>query len=431
MLILTASYTLFCPITAPERSVRFTDSIKMVSFIQTGSQHLRSMTSLHKLLFSALCLLAMLCQAQTTTIQTGADQLSLYLPALQGKRVGMVVNHTSQIGKTHLVDSLIARGVTIKTIFAPEHGFRGEATDGEKISNSRDPRTGVFITSLYGPNRKPTPAQMDSLDVVIFDIQDVGTRFYTYISTMHYVMEACAERNKPLIILDRPNPNGHYIDGPVLDPKFKSFVGMHPIPVVHGLTVGELARMINGEGWLAGSKTCPLTVIPVKNYTHQTPYVLPIKPSPNLPNQQAVLLYPSLCFFEGTVVSVGRGTDKQFQVIGSPYTKYGPYTFTPVDKPGSINPPLEGQLCYGLDLSAVAVSKKEMMLHYVIDFFNRASDKNKFFLANNGFDRLAGTDQLRKQLIAGVSEEKIRESWQSALNAYRLTRNKYLLYPEK
>lgn len=343
----------------------------------------------------------------------------------------MVVNHTSQIGKTHLVDSLIARGVTVKTIFAPEHGFRGEATDGEKISNSRDPRTGVFITSLYGQNRKPTPAQMDSLDVVIFDIQDVGTRFYTYISTMHYVMEACAERNKPLIILDRPNPNGHYIDGPVLDPKFKSFVGMHPIPVVHGLTVGELARMINGEGWLAGSKTCPLTVIPVKNYTHQTPYVLPIKPSPNLPNQQAVLLYPSLCFFEGTVVSVGRGTDKQFQVIGSPYTKYGPYTFTPVDKPGAINPPLEGQLCYGLDLSAVAVSKKAMMLHYVIDFFNRASDKSKFFLANNGFDRLAGTDQLRKQLIAGVSEEKIRESWQSALNAYRLTRAKYLLYPEK
>jgi uncharacterized protein YbbC (DUF1343 family) len=366
---------------------------------------------------------------QTGPLQTGADQMTLYLPALQGKRVGMVVNHTSRIGTTHLVDSLIARGVTIKTIFAPEHGFRGEATDGEKISSSRDPRTGVFITSLYGQNRKPSPAQMDSLDVVIFDIQDVGTRFYTYISTMHYVMEACAETNKPLIVLDRPNPNGHFIDGPVLDPKFKSFVGMHPIPVVHGLTVGELARMINGEGWLAGSKTCKLTVVPVKNYTHQTPYVLPVRPSPNLPNQQAVLLYPSLCFFEGTVVSVGRGTDKQFQVIGSPYTKYGPYTFTPVDKPGAINPPLEGQLCYGLDLSAIAISKQEMMLNYFFDFYKKASDKSKFFLANGGIDRLAGTDQLRLQMIAGVSEDKIRQSWQPALDGYKVMRKNYLLYP--
>jgi uncharacterized protein YbbC (DUF1343 family) len=367
--------------------------------------------------------------SQTGALQTGADQMTLYLPALQGKRVGMVVNHTSRIGTTHLVDSLIARGVTIKTIFAPEHGFRGEATDGEKISSSRDPRTGVFITSLYGQNRKPSPAQMDSLDVVIFDIQDVGTRFYTYISTMHYVMEACAETNKPLIVLDRPNPNGHFIDGPVLDPKFKSFVGMHPIPVVHGLTVGELARMINGEGWLAGSKTCKLTVVPVKNYTHQTPYVLPVRPSPNLPNQQAVLLYPSLCFFEGTVVSVGRGTDKQFQVIGSPYTKYGPYTFTPVDKPGAINPPLEGQLCYGLDLSAIAISKQEMMLNYFFDFYKKANNKSKFFLANGGIDRLAGTDQLRLQMIAGVSEDKIRQSWQPALDGYKVMRKNYLLYP--
>ncbi|QHV99608.1 exo-beta-N-acetylmuramidase NamZ family protein [Spirosoma endbachense] len=367
--------------------------------------------------------------SQTGPLQTGADQMTLYLPALQGKRVGMVVNHTSRIGTTHLVDSLIARGVTIKTIFAPEHGFRGEATDGEKISNGRDPRTGVFITSLYGQNRKPSPAQMDSLDVVIFDIQDVGTRFYTYISTMHYVMEACAETNKPLIVLDRPNPNGHFIDGPVLDPKFKSFVGMHPIPVVHGLTVGELARMINGEGWLSGSKTCKLTVVPVKNYTHQTPYVLPVRPSPNLPNQQAVLLYPSLCFFEGTVVSVGRGTDKQFQVIGSPYTKYGPYTFTPVDKPGAINPPLEGLLCYGLDLSAISISKQEMMLNYFFDFYKKASDKGKFFLANGGIDRLAGTDQLRLQMIAGVSEDKIRQSWQPALDGYKVMRKKYVLYP--
>lgn len=363
------------------------------------------------------------------TIQTGAEQTNLYIAALQGKRVGMVVNHTSTIGKTHLVDSLLARGIQVKTIFAPEHGFRGQATDGETIANSRDTRTGVMVASLYGSTRKPTARQMDSLDVLVFDIQDVGTRFYTYISTMNYVMEACAETNKPLIILDRPNPNGHYVDGPMLDPKFKSFVGMNPIPVVHGLTVGELAGMINGEGWLGPGKKAPLTVVPVKNYTHQTPYVLPIAPSPNLPNQQAVLLYPSLCFFEGTVVSVGRGTDKQFQVIGSPDTKYGPYGFTPVDKPGAVNPPQEGKPCYGLDLSQVAIARDSMMLGYFFDFFNRSSDKSKFFLATNGVDRLAGTDQFRLQLLAGVSPAAIRKSWQPALNGYKTMRRKYLLYP--
>lgn len=396
-----------------------------------------TMTFLTKLLFVTYSMLAVACQAQTSKIkttaalQTGADQMNLYLPALQGKRVGLVVNHTSRVGASHLVDSLLARGITVKTIFAPEHGFRGQATDGEEISSGRDPKTGIMITSLYGKNRKPTPRQMDSLDVVVFDIQDVGARFYTYTSTMHYVMEACAEANKPMLLLDRPNPNGHYIDGPVLEPKFKSFVGLNPIPVVYGLTMGELARMINGQGWLAGSKTCPLTVIPLKNYTHQTPYTLPVPPSPNLPNQQAVLLYPSLCFFEGTVVSVGRGTDKQFQVIGSPYTNYGPYTFTPVDKPGAINPPLEGQLCYGLDLSGVTVSKQGLMLDYFFDFFNRATDKSKFFLANNGIDRLAGTDQLRLQLLAGVSVAKIRKSWQPGIDAYKVIRKKYLLYPER
>lgn len=396
---------------------------------------LATMTFLTKLFFIAFSVFAVACQAQTSkqktvaALQTGADQMNLYLPALQGKRVGLVVNHTSRVGASHLVDSLLSRGITIKTIFAPEHGFRGQATDGEEISSGRDPKTGIMITSLYGKNRKPTPRQMDSLDVVVFDIQDVGARFYTYTSTMHYVMEACAEANKPMILLDRPNPNGHYVDGPVLDPAFKSFVGLNPIPVVYGLTMGELARMINGQGWLAGSKTCPLTVIPLKNYTHQTPYTLPVPPSPNLPNQQAILLYPSLCFFEGTVVSVGRGTDKQFQVIGSPYTKYGPYTFTPVDKPGAINPPLKGQLCYGLDLSTVAVSKQRLMLDYFFDFFNRATDKSQFFLANKGIDRLAGTDQFRLQLLAGVPMATIRKSWQPGLKAYKVIRKKYLLYP--
>ncbi|GAB4002650.1 DUF1343 domain-containing protein [Spirosoma daeguense] len=387
-----------------------------------------------KLFLTAFCVISLASFAQTKTstpanaIQTGADQMGLYLPTLQGKRVGLVVNHTSRIGKTHLVDSLLARGIAVKTIFAPEHGFRGDATDGEKITSSRDPRTGIMVASLYGKTYKPTPQQLDSLDVVVFDIQDVGARFYTYTSTMHYVMEACAETNKPMIVLDRPNPNGHYVDGPVLDPKFKSFVGLNPIPVVYGLTIGELARMINGEGWLAGAKTCPLTIIPLKNYTHQTPYVLPVPPSPNLPNQQSILLYPSLCFFENTVVSVGRGTDKQFQVIGSHYTKYGPYTFTPVDKPGAINPPLEGQLCYGLDLSNVTVKKDGLMLNYLFDFIKRASDKNKFFFPNNWIDKLAGTDQLRLQLLTGVSEEKIRKSWQPALDTYKVMRKKYLLY---
>ncbi|MFD2573626.1 exo-beta-N-acetylmuramidase NamZ domain-containing protein [Spirosoma soli] len=378
-----------------------------------------------KLLVVAL----LMSQAAVAQLQTGASQTALYLPALTGKRVGMVVNQTSIINKTHTVDSLTALGVTIKTIFAPEHGFRGQASAGDKIANSRDPKTGINIISLYGKNYKPTPAQLDSLDVVVFDIQDVGVRFYTYISTLHYVMEACAETGKPLIVLDRPNPNGHYIDGPVLDPKFKSFVGMHPIPIVHGLTVGELARMINGENWLGGGKTVALTVVPVKNYTHQMPYDLPVPPSPNLPNQQAILLYPSICLFEGTIVSVGRGTDKQFQVIGSPNPKNGPYQFTPVDKPGAMNPPNKGQLCYGLDLSGIDARKQGFTLKYVIDFYNKAADKDKFILGNGAFmDKLYGSDQLRLQLIAGVPESQIRKSWEPALSAYKQTRKKYLLY---
>jgi uncharacterized protein YbbC (DUF1343 family) len=346
----------------------------------------------------------------------------------------MVVNQTSIINRqsaapTHIVDSLTALGITIKTIFAPEHGFRGEASAGDKIANSRDPKTGISIISLYGKNYKPTPAQFDSLDVVVFDIQDVGVRFYTYISTLHYVMEACAETGKSLIVLDRPNPNGHYIDGPVLDPKFKSFVGMHPIPIVHGLTVGELARMINGEGWLGAGKTAKLTVVPVKNYTHQTPYDLPVPPSPNLPNRQAVLLYPSLCLFEGTVVSVGRGTDRQFQVVGSPNPRNGPYQFTPVDKPGAVNPPNEGQLCYGLDLSRIDAEKQRFTLKYIIDFYNRAVEKDKFILGTNFIDKLYGSDQLRLQLKTNVPENRIRASWQPALEAYKLNREKYVLYP--
>lgn len=369
-----------------------------------------------------------------TALQTGADQTGQYAASLRGKRVGMVVNQTSIIQRpgttpTHVVDSLTALGVAVKTIFAPEHGFRGQASAGEKITSGRDPKTGIAIISLYGKNLKPTSEQLDSLDVLVFDIQDVGARFYTYISTLHYVMEACADARKPLLVLDRPNPNGHYVDGPVLDPKFKSFVGMDPIPIVHGLTVGELARMINGEGWLGQGKTCSLTVVPVKHYTHQTPYVLPVAPSPNLPNAQAVGLYPSLCLFEGTVVSVGRGTDKPFQIIGSPNPANGTYRFTPLERPTALNPPQKGQLCYGLDLSTVDTRNLGFTLRYVLDFYQKAQDKDTFILKSNFMDKLYGSDQLRLQLRAGVSEQAIRASWQPALNAYKQMRKKYLLYP--
>jgi uncharacterized protein YbbC (DUF1343 family) len=366
----------------------------------------------------------------TAPIVVGAEQMGLYLNTLRGKRVGLVVNQTSMVGRTHLADTLKASGITIRAIFAPEHGFRGQATDGETVKNSTDTRTGIPILSLYGANRKPSRAQMDSLDILVFDIQDVGARFYTFISTMHYVMEACAEANKPLIVLDRPNPNGHYVDGPVLDLKYQSFVGMHPIPVVHGLTVGELARMINGEHWLkTGGIPCPLTVIPVKNYTHALPYDLPVPPSPNLPNRQAVLLYPSICFFEATVVSVGRGTDTQFQVIGGPDNPaFGPYQFTPVDKPGAVNPPQEGKRCYGLDLRTVDAQRLGFSLAYLIEFYKRSQDRAHFFLPGNGIDRLAGSDQLRQQIGAAVPEKRIRQSWEPALGQYKQLRMKYLLY---
>lgn len=361
-------------------------------------------------------------------LKTGAEQTNLYVADLKGKTVALVVNHTSTIGKTHLADSLISLGVKIKTIFAPEHGFRGTADAGEHITNGVDKKTGVPIVSLYGSNKKPSVAQLEGIDVVIFDIQDVGTRFYTYTSTMHYVMEACAEQAKELLILDRPNPNGHYVDGEVLNKKFASFVGLNTVPVVHGCTVGELAQMINGEGWLAGNKKCNLKVIKCLNYKHSTPYTPPIAPSPNLPNLQSMLLYPSICFFEGTVVSVGRGTDKQFQVIGSPNSKNGSFTFTPEDKPGANNPPQEGKLCYGLDLSKINARSSEINLKYVIDFYNNSEDKTTFFSSPSFFDKLAGSDSLRKQIIAGVSEQQIRASWQNGLAKYKATRKKYLLY---
>lgn len=357
----------------------------------------------------------------------GAEQLEILLPMLKNKNVGLVVNHTSLVGKTHLADTLKSRGVAIKKVFAPEHGFRGSAADGETFKDGFDTRTGLPLISLYGSNKKPTAEQLADLDVVIFDIQDVGTRFYTYISTMHYVMEACAEHNKKMIVLDRPNPNGNYVDGPIREPDLKSFVGMHPIPVVHGLTVGELALMINGEGWLDNGVKCDVEIVPIKNWKHEDFYSLPVKPSPNLPNDQAVKLYPSICFFEGTQISVGRGTQTPFLVLGNPLLKDLPYQFTPVDIPGmSINPPHENKLCYGIDLSNVP-AERELTLKYLLDFYQRYPEKEKFFISS--FDRLAGTTKLKEQIKQGMSEEQIKETWKTGLDEFKKMRLKYLIYP--
>jgi uncharacterized protein YbbC (DUF1343 family) len=358
---------------------------------------------------------------------TGADQIDLLLPKIKGKNIALVVNYTAVVHKTHLADTLKTYGIAIKKIMSPEHGFRGTATAGEHVKDGFDTKTGLPVVSLYGQNRKPTAEQLQDVDIVIFDIQDVGIRFFTYVGTLHYVMEACAENGKKLIVLDRPNPNAGYIDGPVLLPEFKSFIGMHPVPVVHGLTVGEYAQMINGEGWLEGKKKCNLEVITLKNWSHDDEYALPIKPSPNLPNDQAIKLYPSVCFFEGTALSLGRGTQIPFQIIGHPDLKNMPFQFTPVDIPGmAIDPPLENKLCYGLDLRTVEVPRK-IALHYLIDMYNAFPDKENFFVPH--FARWAGSNLLAKQIKDGLTEEQIRESWQKDLEAYKVKRKQYLLYP--
>jgi uncharacterized protein YbbC (DUF1343 family) len=364
-------------------------------------------------------------------LQLAALRTAEYLPQLKDKKVGLLVNHTSllpQRGKNvHLLDFLLEQGVEVTTIFAPEHGFRGNADAGEKVESGIDPQSGLPIVSLYGSNKKPEPEQLKDIDILLFDMQDVGVRFYTYISTMHYAMEACAENGKKFLVLDRPNPHSHYVDGPVLDPAFRSFVGMHPIPVVHGLTVGELAQMINQEGWLAGGLTCDLTVIPMANYTHQTQYILPVKPSPNLPNQQSIQLYPSLCFFEGTPISIGRGTPFPFQLAGYPNEQAGKFQFTPVSTPGAAKHPMhQDQLCYGVDLRE-ATTPNRLDLSYLIHFFQQYEHKDDFF--TKFFNMLAGTEELQQQIKSGLSETEIRESWKEDLETYKSLREKYLLYP--
>ena len=369
-----------------------------------------------------------------TWLRTGAECMERYLPFLEGKRVAVCGNQTSVVGKTHLVDTLLSRNVNIVKLFCPEHGFRGQAEAGATIASGKDPLTGLPVVSLYGKNKKPTAEQLQNVDIVLFDLQDVGCRFYTYISTLHYVMEAAAENGVKVIVLDRPNPNGFYIDGPVLEPQYTSFVGMHPVPVVYGMTIGEYARMINGEKWLANGVQCDLTVILMEGYTHETRYVLPVAPSPNLQTVEAVYLYPSLCFFEGTNVSVGRGTDRPFEMYGAPGMQVGDYQFTPRAIPGvSENPPFKGQVCRGYLLHDKAVESLNkpgfLNLSYLLIAYQNFPDKANFFLKNNFFDKLAGTGQLRKQLVAGVSEEEIRASWEPGLKAFREMRERYLLYP--
>ena len=365
-------------------------------------------------------------------IKVGAGHVEEYIPFLKGKKVGIVANHTSMINQTHLVDSLLRLGVDIVKVFSPEHGFRGNADAGEHVQSGIDEKTGLPLVSLYGKNKKPLPEQMKGVDVIVFDIQDVGARFYTYISTMHYVMEACAENNAEFMVLDRPNPNGHYVDGPVLEKDFQSFVGMHPVPIVHGMTVGEYAQMINGEGWLKGGVKCNLKVIKVKNYTHLSKYQLPIKPSPNLPNASSIYLYPSLCLFEGTPISVGRGTDKPFQMLGHPDLNSDRYSFTPQSMKGATEPKLKGEKCKGYDLSTYGTiymkDAKKINLFWLISIYKEYPDKNNFF--NSSFNRLAGNAQLQEQIISGKTEEEIHQSWEKGLRVFKLIRKKYLLYPD-
>ncbi|MGE5349574.1 MAG: exo-beta-N-acetylmuramidase NamZ domain-containing protein [Actinomycetota bacterium] len=382
-------------------------------------------------LLVALALTACSSGSRGTRIMTGADRTGEYLPLLQAKRVAVVANQTSMTGKTHLVDTLLSSGIDVKLIFAPEHGFRDLADAGAVITSGADPVTGIEVISLYSSKKKPAPEDLAGVDVVIFDIQDVGTRFYTYLTTMCYVMEACAESGKPFILLDRPNPNGYYVDGPLLDTSgYTSFVGIHPIPVVHGMTFGEYAGMVNGEGWLAGGIQCALKVIECSNYTHGTMYQLPVIPSPNLPNMNSVYLYPSLCFAEGTVLSCGRGTDFAFQVLGAPEIPDTGFSFTPMPSFGSANPKHNGIACFGIDLRNALkdglVPKPEMNLGWIIGMYNAYPDKEKFF--NGYFDTLAGSSTLREQIISGMSAEAIRETWKEGLDKFRLTRTKYLLY---
>lgn len=400
---------------------------KNIPHRQTAS--IKTLTVLCCLLLLTVCLPV---RAQGERIILGNERTSEYYPLLRGKRVALFGNHTSLRGNRHLLDCLLADSIRVVAVFSPEHGFRGNADAGEKISSSVDSRTGVPILSLYdGKDKRPSAASMKKFDVLLADIQDVGLRFYTYYITLCRLMDACAEYGKSVIVLDRPNPNGHYVDGPVLDMKYKSGVGWLPIPVVHGMTLGELARMVNGEGWLPAGRTCRLTVVPCLNYTHQTRYDLPVPPSPNLPNMKAVYLYPSLCPFEGTVVSLGRGTDKPFQIYGHPDMKGYSYSFTPRSVPGAKNPPLLGKRCHGADLSGKSdeeLRREGLNLTYVIDAYRNLNIGDRFF--TSFFELLMGTSYVRRMIEEGRSAEEIKARWMPDVERFKEQRRPYLLYNE-
>lgn len=364
--------------------------------------------------------------------KTGADRPELYLPLLRNKTIAVVTNQTGLLeDRTFLVDFLMKNGIRIQTIFAPEHGFRGDADAGEQVKNGRDSKTGIPIVSLYGSNKKPTPEQLKGTDIILFDIQDVGVRFYTYISTLTYVMEAAAENNVEVVVLDRPNPHDGYIDGPVLKDRWKSFVGMHPVPVVYGLTIGEYGKMVNGEKWLKEGIVAKYTLIPMQNYHKTRRYGVSDKPSPNLPNDKAINLYPSLCFFEGTQVSVGRGTDLPFQIYGSPWTRDLPFQFIPQPSFGAKDPFLKGKRCYGENLSAFPEDLRELHLAWLLNAYHHYKNtKQDFFLSNLFFDKLAGTDELRHQIIADKSVEEIKALWKNDLAIFQKIREKYTIYED-
>ncbi len=382
------------------------------------------------LLISIMAILAMSCNGTENNPVPGASQFEKYKLLIEGKSVAIVANQTSMAGDVHLVDFLLNKGVNIKKIFAPEHGFRDLADAGEAIQDGIDMQTGLPVVSLYGSHRNATADDLAGIDVVLFDIQDVGVRFYTYLGTLHYLMEACAETSVKVIVLDRPDPNGYYVDGNILDTAYRSFVGMHPVPIVHGMTVGEYAMMINGEGWLKGGVRCDLTVIKCLYYDHGTLYELPVKPSPNLPNQTSIYLYPSICFFEGTNVSLGRGTAFPFQVYGSPLLPDRGFSFTPDSAFGAKNPPLKGIKCYGVDLRNAINDKlvpvSAINLEWVIDAYNNYSEKDKFF--TRYFDTLSGGPTIREQIQKGMTSDQIRETWKAGLEEFRQIRAKYLLY---
>ena len=437
---ITPNATESLPIKTITRERLFLLSLEKAIFLEKYNGNFKQM--ILKLKFKDLLLLVLIyfgfCPlnfAQNTTnscFKTGADRPELYLPLLKDKTIAVVTNQTGLLqDKTFLVDFLVKNNVKIKSIFAPEHGFRGDADAGEHVKNGVDTKTGIPIVSLYGSNKKPKPEQLKDIDVVLFDIQDVGVRFYTYISTLTYVMEAAAENKVEVIVLDRPNPHDGYIDGPVLKDAWKSFVGMHKIPVVYGLTIGEYGKMVNGEQWLSNKIQAKYTLIPMLNYHKKQRYGVSDKPSPNLPNNQSINLYPSLCFFEGTQVSVGRGTDLPFQIYGSPWLRNMNYQFTPKPNFGAKDPFLNGKLCYGENLSQNHSDLRELRIDWLVNAYKNYKNKDQnFFLKNLFFDKLAGSDELRKQIISGKTAEEIKASWKKDLENFQQIRAKYVIYED-